>query len=67
MFWKQWGALVLFWLMEEMMTEEKRRLEEESKKLVPWKKWGPYLSERQWGDRARGLQRRRECVELLYA
>ena len=31
------------------MTEEKRRLEEERRKLAPWKKWGPYLSERQWG------------------
>lgn len=31
------------------MTEEKKRLEEESKQNIPWKKWGPYLSERQWG------------------
>lgn len=22
-----------------------------------WRKWGPYLSERQWGDGPRGLQR----------
>src|SRR5262245_21091418 len=25
------------------------RLQEENDKNVPWKKWGPYLSERQWG------------------
>jgi hypothetical protein len=29
-------------------TEEGRRLEA-SAEGVPWKKWGPYLSERQWG------------------
>ncbi len=28
---------------------EKKRLEETGEKHVPWKKWGPYLSERQWG------------------
>src|SRR5947209_5737651 len=30
-------------------TEEKRRLEEDRLGRRPWKKWGPYLSERQWG------------------
>jgi hypothetical protein len=28
---------------------ERTRLEETASKGVPWKKWGPYLSERQWG------------------
>jgi hypothetical protein len=28
---------------------ERNRLEEMSSQGVPWKKWGPYLSERQWG------------------
>jgi hypothetical protein len=28
---------------------ENSRLEEARAKTVPWKKWGPYLSERQWG------------------
>ncbi|HTP66978.1 MAG TPA: glucosidase [Geobacteraceae bacterium] len=28
---------------------ESKRLEEARDKRVPWKKWGPYLSERQWG------------------
>jgi len=28
---------------------EKERLEEAREKNIPWKKWGPYLSERQWG------------------
>ena len=31
------------------MTAEQRRLEEDREKRVAWKKWGPYLSERQWG------------------
>ncbi|NOZ61377.1 MAG: glucosidase [Calditrichaeota bacterium] len=31
------------------MTAEKKRLLEEKQKKVPWKKWGPYLSEREWG------------------
>ena len=30
-------------------TAEQRRLQEARKQKVPWKKWGPYLSERQWG------------------
>jgi hypothetical protein len=28
---------------------EKQRLEESRDRDIPWKKWGPYLSERQWG------------------
>jgi len=31
------------------MTAEHDRLEEARTQDVPWKKWGPYLSERQWG------------------
>jgi hypothetical protein len=31
------------------MNAERGRLAEASEKGVPWKKWGPYLSERQWG------------------
>jgi len=30
-------------------TVEQRRLNETREKGTPWKKWGPYLSERQWG------------------
>jgi hypothetical protein len=32
-----------------METAEERRLQEARDSNVPWKKWGPYLSERQWG------------------
>ena len=31
------------------MMVEQLRLEEARERSVPWKKWGPYLSERQWG------------------
>src|SRR5512136_517206 len=31
------------------MNPEQIRLEESRKQNIPWKKWGPYLSERQWG------------------
>lgn len=31
------------------MTAEHLRLEEVRTQSTPWKKWGPYLSERQWG------------------
>ena len=31
------------------MTAEHLRLEEARERSVPWKAWGPYLSERQWG------------------
>ncbi len=31
------------------MTEEERRLEAARDPDTPWKKWGPYLAERQWG------------------
>jgi Glycosyl hydrolase family 63 C-terminal domain len=30
-------------------NEEMRRLQEAREKHVAWRKWGPYLSERQWG------------------
>jgi len=30
-------------------TAEAKCLEEARVQRTPWKKWGPYLSERQWG------------------
>lgn len=29
-------------------TEEYKRLQEVREQNIPWKKWGPYLSDRQW-------------------
>jgi hypothetical protein len=34
---------------KQLINVEKRRLEEDRLGRQPWKKWGPYLSERQWG------------------
>ena len=31
------------------MNAEEKCLEESRKRKVHWKRWGPYLSERQWG------------------
>ena len=31
------------------MNGEKRRLQEDHKRTANWRRWGPYLSERQWG------------------
>src|ERR1700719_317309 len=34
---------------EPAKTAEELRLDEAREKAVPWREWGPYLSERQWG------------------
>ena len=36
---------------------EKQRLRDASSRGIPWKKWGPYLSERQWGSVRENLRR----------
>lgn len=35
--------------MAEVLNAERTRLQEAKDKVSPWKDWGPYLSERQWG------------------
>jgi glycogen debranching enzyme len=35
--------------LDYVQTEEQRRLNDTREKNIAWKKWGPYLSERQWG------------------
>jgi hypothetical protein len=42
-------------------TPEHRRLEEARQQQTPWKKWGPYLSERQWGTVRENTDRGREA------
>lgn len=32
----------------EYLTEEEKRLKEDRLREKYWKKWGPYVSERQW-------------------
>ena len=40
---------------------EKQRLREAAREGVPWKKWGPYLSERQWGSVRENIDRNIEA------
>jgi hypothetical protein len=32
----------------EVQTEEEKRLKEDRNRKKYWKKWGPYVAERQW-------------------
>lgn len=32
----------------EFLTEEEKRLKEDRERTKYWKKWGPYVAERQW-------------------
>jgi hypothetical protein len=46
-------------------TREQARLEEARGGRVPWRKWGPYLSERQWGTVREHLSHEREAWDDL--
>ena len=35
--------------MDQTTKAEEHRLQETRENRAPWRKWGPYLSERQWG------------------
>src|SRR5215831_11116813 len=43
------------------MSAEEIRLAEAREDKIPWKKWGPYLSERQWGTVRENITRDREA------
>jgi len=43
------GALSTLRRRDEMTDAERRRLEEARDPRAGWRRWGPYLSERQWG------------------
>jgi len=36
-------------MSEELVHAERQRLEESARRRKNWKRWGPYLSEREWG------------------
>jgi hypothetical protein len=44
---------------------EQKRLNDACEEGVPWKKWGPYLDERQWGNNNKAWQLRILAVALL--
>ena len=50
-----------------MTTPEHARLEEARTGAVPWKAWGPYLSERQWGTVREDYSVKRRRLEPLHA
>lgn len=33
---------------QEILTEEEKKLKQDRERTKYWKKWGPYVSERQW-------------------
>lgn len=39
----------------EYLTEEEKRLKEDRERVKYWKKWGPYVAERQWATGERPL------------
>ena len=49
----------------ERKTREHERLAEARRRESPWKKWGPYLSERQWGTVREHMSLDREAWEDL--
>ena len=38
-------------VLENKSLAEIKRLEEDAKQERNWKRWGPYLSERQWAEK----------------
>jgi len=51
--------------LDYVETNEQRRLNDCREKGIPWKKWGPYLSERQWGTVREDYSEDGECLELF--
>ncbi len=49
----------------ELPTAEARRLEEDRNRGRNWKRWGPYLAERQWATVREDYSRRRILLGLL--
>jgi hypothetical protein len=41
----------------EYLTEEEKRLKEDRERTKYWKKWGPYVAERQWATGKNTLSR----------
>lgn len=44
----------------EYLTEEERRLKEDRNRVKYWKKWGPYVAERQWATGVSWSERKAE-------
>jgi hypothetical protein len=44
----QHAATMVVFDGHEYLTEEEKRLKEDRDRKKYWKKWGPYVAERQW-------------------
>jgi hypothetical protein len=51
--------------MSKASDPEHIRLHEDEKRQANWKRWGPYLSERQWGT-VREVHQRFSALIFLY-
>src|SRR3989442_2480936 len=47
------------------MTAEEKRLHESQARLANWQRWGPYLSERQWGTVREDYSKDGSCWEYF--
>ncbi len=47
------------------MTAEQQRLSEDTRREKNWKRWGPYLSERQWGTVREDYSERGDCWDYF--
>src|ERR1700732_7728 len=47
------------------MTQEEQRLRDSKERVGYWKRWGPYLSERQWGTVREDYSRRGTAWEYF--
>src|SRR5437867_11900919 len=50
---------------EETLTAEERRLAEDARRESNWKRWGPYLAERQWGTVREDYSAGGSCCEYF--
>src|SRR5688500_13593050 len=51
--------------MQAPLTPEHLRLQQESLRELNWKRWGPYLSERQWGTVREDYSDNGDCWDCL--
>ncbi|HMA19107.1 MAG TPA: glucosidase, partial [Thermoanaerobaculia bacterium] len=51
--------------MASRSDAERRRLEEDARREKNWKRWGPYLSERQWGTVREDYSEHGTCWEYF--
>jgi hypothetical protein len=46
----------------EYLSEEEKRLKEDRERVKYWKKWGPYVAERQWATGKLGTLKPLVCT-----